>query len=131
MISSTFAGHALGNLLALIALIAAQESRYNYTDLYLGPYKHIYPPTDIAQDPGTCTPQGGGVTCPLFIAVMFSFGGSYISSGVIPSMQLAIDQMNDDPNFLPGHRLHLLVQDSQVKAPALSKKKRINHSEKR
>lgn len=98
---------------SLLTLSYAQETRYDYTNLYLGPYKHIYPPTDITQDPARCTP-GNGVICPLFIAIMFSFGGSFTSSGVIPSMQIAIDQMNDNPNFLPGYRLHLLVKDSQV-----------------
>lgn len=92
----------------------AQETRYDYTNLNVAPYRHIYPPTDIAENPSSCTP-GNGTTCPLFIAIMFSFGGSFTSSGVIPSMQIAIDQMNNDPNFLPGYSLHLLVQDSQVR----------------
>lgn len=81
----------------------------------MGPYIHVYPPTDIAQDPGSCTLSGGTV-CPLYIATMFSYGGSFTSKAVIPSMQIAIDQMNDNPNFLPGYSLHLLVQDSQVNA---------------
>ena len=99
---------------SLITLSLTQETAYDYSNAYFGPYLHVYPPTDIGQDPGTCTPIVGK-PCPLFIAVMFSFGGSFTSSGAIPSLQLAVDQMNNNPNFLPGYRLHLLVQDSQVK----------------
>lgn len=106
--------HAVLLMSSLLKFSMAQETRYNYKNLYLGPYVHVYPPTDIAQDPSSCTP-GGGTICPLFIAIMFSFGGSFTSSGVIPSMQIAIDQMNNDSTFLPGYRLHFLVQDSQVK----------------
>lgn len=101
-----------------LTLSVAQDSNYEteYTNLYMGPYRHIYPPTvDFTQDPGECV-ANETTTCPLYLALMFSFGemGSFLSSGVIPSMELAIDQMNSDPTFLPEHNLHMLVQDSQV-----------------
>ena len=97
----------------------AQDSNYEneYANLIMGPYRHFYPPTmDFNLDPAQCTPDSA-TTCPLYLALMFSFGemGSFLSSGVIPSMQLAIDQMNSDPSFLPEHNLHMLVHDSQVK----------------
>ena len=100
----------------LLQFSEAQESRYasEYRNLYTGPYEHIYPPANIAENPGNCTPSSN-TRCPLFIAAMFGFGpDTFTASGVIPAMQLAIDQINDNPNFLPGYRLHLLVKDSQV-----------------
>ena len=99
----------------LLATSVSQETRFasEYANLYLGPYKHIYPPVDITQDPDTCTPSSKS-RCPLYIAIMFSFGGAFTSSGVIPGVQLAIDQMNNDSSFLPGYKLHLLLHDSQV-----------------
>ena len=103
-------------LLLTPSLSHAQESRFTseYQNLYLGPYKHVYPPVDITQDPDTCTPSSKS-RCPLYLAIMFSFGGTFISSGVIPGVQLAIDQMNNDTSFLPGYKLHLQLQDSQVR----------------
>lgn len=91
----------------------AQESRFDYTNLELGPYEHIYPPIDPATVPSDCYIEAGG-TCPIIVGAMFSFGGSFTSSGVVPAVQLAIDQMNDDPYFLPGYRLHYFMKDSQV-----------------
>ena len=99
----------------LLLVVQAQESRYTYgEDLYNGPYKHIYPPVDITRDQKSCQPSENS-TCPLYLAVMFSFGGSFRSSGAIPGVQLALDQMNDDPGFLPGYTLHYLMMDSQVR----------------
>ena len=103
-------------LLLTLPLSHAQDSRFSneYQNLYLGPYKYIYPPVDITQDPDTCIPDSRS-RCPLYIAIMFSFGGVFVSSGVIPGVQLAIDQMNNNASFLPGYKLHVLLQDSQVR----------------
>ena len=101
----------------LVNLSRCQESRFAavYPSLYYGPYRHIYPPADIAQDPADCTPSQD-VTCPLFISAFFGFGtgGAFSAKEVIPSVQLALDQMNDDPYFLPGYRLHYLLSDANV-----------------
>ncbi len=102
--------------LLLITVSRGQESRYasEYENLYLGPYKHIYPPVDITQDPGDCTPNGTA-RCPLFLAYMTGFaGGGFDASGSIPGVQIALDQINDDPTMLPGYTLHYLLKDSQV-----------------
>ena len=102
-------------LLLALCLCSAQESNFEeeYENLYFGPYEHIYPPADISRDVANCTPSVSD-PCPIYLALMFSFGGSFTSSGVVPSMQLAIDQMNLDPTFLPGFRLHYVLMDSQV-----------------
>lgn len=94
---------------------SSQESRYagQYEGLSFGPYKHIYPPVDITQPQGECTPSDN-VTCPLYVAYMTSFGGSFTSSGALPGVQIALDQINDNTDILPGYSLHYLLMDSQV-----------------
>ena len=95
-------------LLSLIFVAAGQ---------YLGPYKEIYPYVDITRDQQSCVPDptaGGNGTCPLYIALMMSFGGDFESSGVIPGVQLAINQINSDPSILPGYTLHYTLLDTQV-----------------
>ena len=82
---------------------------------YLGPYKEIYPYVDIAQDQQSCTPDlASNRTCPLYLALMMSFGGDFVSSGAIPGVQMAINQINDDPSILPGYSLHYTLMDTQV-----------------
>ena len=82
---------------------------------YLGPYREIYPYTDITQDQQSCLPDPAtNHTCPLYVAVMLSFGGDFISSGVIPAVQLALNQINSDPSMLPGYSLHYTLTDTQV-----------------
>ena len=101
--------------LILVVVCAAQESNFaaEYENQAFGLYRHVYPPADISRDVGNCTPSASD-PCPIFLAIMMSFGGSFTSSGVVPAMQLAIDQMNRDPYFLPGFRLHYALMDSQV-----------------
>ena len=84
---------------------------------YLGPYKEIYPYVDITRDQQSCVPDptaGANGTCPLYIALMMSFGGDFVSSGAIPGVQLAINQINSDPSILPGYTLHYTLLDTQV-----------------
>ena len=50
----------------------------------------------------------------LYFALMMSFGGDYRSSGTIPGVQAALDQINSDPTILPGYQLHYTLTDSQV-----------------
>ena len=78
-------------LFAQIIFVAAGQ--------YLGPYKEIYPYVDITRDQQSCVPDptaGANGTCPLYIALMMSFGGDFVSSGVIPGVQLAINQINSE-----------------------------------
>lgn len=103
-------------LATFISTVMAQESRYRegyakYPDF--GVYKHVYPPFNLSQNIENCTPSEN-TTCPLFVAVMLSFGSIFNSSGALLGVQIALDQINDDPNILPGYRLHYAVMDSQV-----------------
>ena len=67
-------------------------------------------------DPDT-SPDG---TCPLFFGllssfgVLSSFGGVFQSSGCIPAVQIALDEINKDDSILPGYVLHYTLRDSQV-----------------
>ena len=61
-------------------------------------------------DPDT-SPDG---TCPLFFGLLSSFGGVFLSSGCIPAVQIALDEINKDDSILPGYVLHYTLKDSQV-----------------
>ena len=80
---------------------------------YLGPYKQVYPFIDITQDQKICSVTENG-TCPLYIALMVSFGGEFDSSGVIPGVQMALDQINSNPAMLPGYTLHYTLTATRV-----------------
>ena len=77
------------------------------------PYLEVYPSIDATQDQLSCVPSEN-VTCPLYVAVTMSFGGEYLSSGVIGSIQYALDQINNDSSLLPGYSLHYTLADSRV-----------------
>lgn len=104
------------SLLLPVLLITQSECQESEEDLYhMSPYMHIYPPTDTTLDQQSCSPDSVlNKTCPLYVALLMSFGGSYISSGVIPDVQVALDQINSDPTILPGYSLHYTLMDSQV-----------------
>ena len=55
-------------------------------------------------------------TVPLYFALMQSFGGGFNGSGVIGGVEVALDQINDDPTLLPGYTLHYTLTDSQVRS---------------
>jgi hypothetical protein len=38
----------------------------------------------------------------------------YFGGGVVPGVQYALDQINADPNLLPGYSLHYTLTDSKV-----------------
>ena len=81
------------------------------------PYLEVYPSANLSRSQLDCTPQpadDNGTACPLYIALMMSFGSEYDSSGVIASVQYALDQINDDPYLLPGYSLHYTLTDTQV-----------------
>ena len=78
-----------------------------------GHYLDTYPSVSASQS--DCTPEPNvNRSCPLYIALMMSFGGEYDSSGVIASVQYALDQINDDHDLLPGYTLHYTLTDTQV-----------------
>ena len=79
-----------------------------------GVYTQVYPDVDMTGDQTNCS-RSSNETCPLYIALMMSFGGDYITSGVIPGVQLALDQINSDPDILPGYTLHYTLLPTRVK----------------
>ena len=50
----------------------------------------------------------------LYLAVMMSFNGTFISSGTIPGIQIALDLINEQEDLLPGYKLHYIALDSRV-----------------
>ena len=79
-----------------------------------GPYKQVYPKADMQQDPRNCSVSDNG-TCPLYIALMMAFGGDFVSSGAIPGIQVAIDEINNDSSMLPGYTLHYTLMATTVR----------------
>ena len=84
------------------------------------PYLQVYPPplvNEAARGPRS-----------LYFALMMSFGGEYKSSGAIPGVQAALDEINNDPALLPGYKLHYALTNSSVRdiACSLSHVKRFN-----
>ena len=97
-----------------LVLVACQEND-DFNGVSVGPYKQVYPPTNLSVDQINCSPDPSqNMTCPLYVALLMSFGGAYISSGVIPAIQVALDQINSKPDLLPGYSLHYTLKDSQV-----------------
>ncbi len=83
-----------------------------------GVYREIYPP--LAENASIssqdyynrrCTVEE---PCPLFFTFLISFGGIYKSNGGLPGVQIALNQINADPDFLPGYTLHYTLHDSNV-----------------
>ena len=70
-------------------------------------YLQVYPDTDPSRETSVGLKS-------LYFALMMSFGGDYRSSGAIPGVQVALDQINSDPTLLPGYQLHYTLTDSQV-----------------
>lgn len=99
-------------LVACLQLCRSQENQM-VEDYYSGPYLQVYPPTDITLDPANCTPSDGQ-RCPLFVAYMTSFGGAFTSAGAIPGVQIALDQINEREDLLPGYTLHYVLRNSNV-----------------
>ena len=70
-------------------------------------YLQVYPDTDPSGETSV------GIKS-LYFALMMSFGGDFRTSGAIPGVQVALDQINSDPTLLPGYQLHYTLTDSQV-----------------
>ena len=79
----------------------------------IGPYDDIYPSIDITHDQQTCSVIVNG-TCPLYIALMVSFGGEYNGRGNIAGVQMALDEINRDTTMLPGYTLHYTLKKTVV-----------------
>ena len=57
------------------------------------------------------TPEG---TTPLYFALMQSFSGGYVSAGGIPALMVALDEINNNSDVLPGYSLHYTLSDNGV-----------------
>ncbi len=108
-------------LLAALLSVYCQERPENFASIYdVAPYKQVYPPTRLNDT--QCKPDSTiNKICPLFILLIMSFGGSFTSSGVVPAIQVALDQINARPDLLPGYSLHYTLLDSQVSKEAQKK----------
>ena len=53
-------------------------------------------------------------TTELYIAFITSFGGQYVSSGTVPAVEMALEEINNRSDVLPNYKLSLFVGDSQV-----------------
>ena len=107
----------VNQIVAFLTCLAQLSRSEEVQHLRLGPYDHVYPYVDIARK--TCSVTDNG-TCPLYIALMMSFGGDLDSSGVIPGVQVAIDEINSNPTMLPGYTLHYVLKKTEVSTYLLS-----------
>ena len=68
-------------------------------------------------------PEG---TTPLYFALMQSFSGGYVSAGGIPGLMVALDEINNNSDVLPGYSLHYTLSDNGVCNLASYTRKRCN-----
>ena len=87
--------------------LAAAENQFEV-------YKQIYPDIVTTQGGTNCS-RSENETCPLYIALLMASDGDYITSGVIPGVQLALDQINSNPDILPGYTLHYTLLPTRVR----------------
>ncbi len=71
--------------------------------LVCGQYLQIYPERDA-----------GNGTTHLYFGLMQSVTGDFSVGAAIPGVQVALDQINEDPDMLPGYTLHYTLSDSKV-----------------
>lgn len=108
-----YTGECFLFVLMQCACLAQLSFCENVNVSYYGPYDHIYPNVDITLKLQKCSIPING-SCPLYIALMMSYGGEADSRGVIPAIQMAIDHINDDPTMLPGYTLHYILKKTKV-----------------
>ncbi len=53
-------------------------------------------------------------TTPLYFGLMQSITGIFDGYGVVPGVEVALDQINNDSSILPGYSLHYVLLDGQV-----------------
>lgn len=64
----------------------------------------VYPPVN----------ESDGRRVPLYFSLIQSFSGQYVSANSITGLELALDQVNEDPRLLPGYSLHYVFTDAPV-----------------
>jgi len=103
-------------MLAVLAFLSFYS--FSSSSRIVGVYEEIYPAISnlsLLQSIQDCDPEtSSSGTCPLFFGLLSSFGGIYRSSGCIPGVKMALDEINRDPSLLPGYSLHYTLKDSQV-----------------
>ena len=87
----------------LVAACLVQPSRGEI--LNNGDVLQVYPALEDA-------PEG---TTPLYFALMQSFSGGYVSAGGIPALMIALDEINNNSDVLPGYSLHYTLSDNGVR----------------
>ena len=96
-------------LLVLLVLASCLAQPSQREVLYDGEVFQVYPdPEDV--------PNG---TTLLYFALMQSFSGGYKSSGGIPGLMVALDEINRNSTVLPGYSLHYTLSDNAVSLPVL------------
>ena len=51
---------------------------------------------------------------PLYISAFFSLGGNWDGSGIIPGVEMALDDINAREDVLSGYELKMIWNDTQV-----------------
>lgn len=71
---------------------------------------------------------GGTKKRDVYIAGFFPYGShvpeSHIGRGVMPSVKLAVDHINEDRTVLRNYRLHMWWNDTEVRLPSIRKNQR-------
>ena len=103
----------------LVLLIGLTQSRSSQESLVcnstievydsITPYLQVYPEPENRDVNKTA----------LYFALVLSFGGQYLSSGSIPGVQVALDQINSDASILPGYELRYTLIETVVRAGSI------------
>ena len=92
-------------VVSFVVLVAACLVQPSWGEvLNNGDVFQVYPALEDA-------PEG---TTPLYFALMQSFSGGYVSAGGIPGLMVALDEINNNSDVLPGYSLHYTLSDNGV-----------------